>query len=58
MAAHDGMLGAITEASEIAKETGCSLEQAFFSQANEAAIRLAIREALVQSAAIPLSAKH
>jgi hypothetical protein len=56
--AHDGMLGGITEAAEIAKETGCTLEQAFFSQRNLANIRVAVAEAIVESAQIPREQKH
>jgi hypothetical protein len=55
---HDGMMGAISEAAEIAKETGCTPEEAFFSQRNLANLRIAITQAIAERALIPFNRLH
>ena len=49
---YDAMLGAMAAAWEIARETGCSEEAAFFSERNLANIQVAVAQAMQQSAAL------
>lgn len=55
---YGGILGSISEASDIAKELGVSPEEAAKIQRERAALREQHREALAESNVIPFRAKH